>query len=184
MKILLLVLSIFFAQQFFAQPSDFILLKKNKKTIATYFPGTNIGFYTNTGAFIQANITQIKNDTLYLKEYIVRQIPTQLGVYVVDTVNSYLYQYHYNQIKYIGKTGRRFDINGSGAVLMGGGVLLLLGSAVVFLADKKNFSPELMGAAAALTGVGYLLSRVNNKGIVIGKKYSLVYIQAMAEKKL
>jgi hypothetical protein len=184
MKILLLVLSIFFAQQIFAQPSDFILLKKNKKTIATYFLGTNIGFYTNTGAFIQANITQIKNDTLYLKQYIVRQIPTQLGIYVLDTVNSYLYQYHYNQIKSIGKTGRRFDLNGSGAVLMGGGVLLLVGSAIVFLADNKNFSPELMGAAAGLAGLGYLLSRVNNKGYIIGKKYSLVYVQAIAAKKM
>jgi hypothetical protein len=39
-----------------------------------------------------------------------------------------------------------------------------------------------MGAAAALAGVGYLLSRVNNKGIVIGKKYSFVYVQAIAAK--
>lgn len=182
MKLLLLFISLVFAQEHFAQPSDFILLKKNKKTIATYFPGSNVGFFTNTGAFIQANITQIKNDTLYLKEYIIRQIPTQLGIYVLDTVNSYLYQYHYNQIKMIAKTGRRFDVNGSGGILIGGGVLLMVGSAIVYLADNKNFSPQLMGAAAVLTGIGYLITRVNNKGIVIGKKYSLVYVQAIASK--
>lgn len=182
MKNVLLFLSLILAQQMFAQSSDFILLKKNKKTIATYFPGTNIGFFTNTGTFLQANITRIKNDTLYLKEYIVRQVPTQLGVNIIDTVSSYLYQYHYNQIKSIGKTGRRFDVNGSGAILMGGGALLLVGSAVVLLADNKNFSPQLMGAAAVLAGVGYLLTRVNNKGIIIGKKYTLVYVQAVAAK--
>lgn len=183
MKILLFLFTIILSQLLFSQSSDFLLLKKYKKTITTYFPGTNIGFFTNTGAFIQANITQIKNDTLYLKQYIVRQVPTQLGIYVLDTVNSYLYQYHYNQIKSIGKTGRRFDLNGSGAILMGGGVLLLVGSAVVFLADNKNFSPELMGAAAVLTGIGYLLSKVKNNSIVIKKKYSLVYVQAIANPK-
>ena len=42
----------------------FILLKKNNRTIATYFSGGTIIFTSNSGAYIEANITSIKNDTL------------------------------------------------------------------------------------------------------------------------
>lgn len=166
----------------FTQPSDFILLKQRNKTIATYFSGSTITFTSNTGAAMEANITQIKNDTLFLREYIIRQVPTQLGVYILDTLGSYPHAYHYNQIYAIGRSGRHFDLSGSGAVLMGGGILLTVGSAIVYFADRNKFSPELMAAAVALGGLGYILSKQGNKGMVIGKKYSLVYVKATAKK--
>jgi len=178
MKIIVLIISLLFLKESFAQTADFILFKKRSRTIASYFAGTNIGFVTTSGNYLQANITQIKNDTLFLKEYVVRKIQTQLGFYIIDTVNTYLYKYHYNEIKSIAKSGTRFDIAASGGVLMGGGVLLMAGSAVVYLADNKRFSPELMAAAAVLTGIGYLLSRVDNSKVNIGKKYTIVYVQA------
>ena len=182
MKKLILLLFVFIAVQSFAQSSDFILFKHKDRTIKTFFVGGQISFTSNTGAFIEANITNIKNDTLYLKEYIIRQVPTQLGVYMLDT--TYYYgQYHYKQILAIGQTGRRFDWGGSGAALMGGGLVLTVASGVVFLADNKKFSPELLGGAVALTGLGYLMSRSSGKGMVIGKKYSLVYIKAAEGKK-
>jgi hypothetical protein len=182
MKKLLLLLFVFIAVQSFAQSSDFILFKHKDRTIKTFFVGGQISFTSNSGAFIEANITNIKNDTLFLQEYIIRQVPTQLGIYMLDT--TYYYgQYHYKQILSIGRTGRRFDWGGSGAALMGGGLLLTVASGVVFLADNKKFSPELLGGAVALTGIGYLMSRSSGKGMVIGKKYSLVYIKAAAGKK-
>ena len=160
-----------------AQSSDFILLKQKSKTIATYFPGTDIKYTAVNGVYTQAIITDIKNDSLFLKEYIIRAIPTQLGVYMLDT--SYYYKsIHYNEIKSIGKTGRRFNWAGSGAVLLGGGALLTVASGVVYLVDNKKFSPQLLIASASLAGVGYLLTRVNNAAMVIGKKYSLIYVKA------
>ena len=182
MKQLLLLFSIFISSQTFAQPSDFILLKKNNRTVTSFFAGGIINFTSLSGAYIEANITAIKNDTLFLKEYIVRQMPTQLGVYILDT-SFYYAQYHYNEIKAIGKTGRHFDWAGSGAALMGGGALLTVASGVIFLVDNKKFSPELLGASVALMGVGYLLSKTSGKGMEIGKKYSLVYIKASENKK-
>ena len=107
---------------------------------------------------------------------------TPLGVYVLDT-SFYYYQYHYKDIAAIGKTGRRFDLASSGGALMGGGLLLTVASGVVYLSDNKRFSPELLGAAVGLMGVGYLLSRNAGKGMVIGKKYSLEYIRASDQKK-
>ncbi len=182
MKKFLLPLLFFIPLLSFSQASDFILFKKKDKTIKTYFPGSPIIFTANSGAGVEAYISAIKNDTLLLKQYIVHQVPTQLGVYVLDT-SFYYTQYHYKDIKAIGKTGRRFDWAGSGAALMGGGLLLTVASGVVYLADNKKFSPELLGASVALAGIGYLLSRQSGKGMQIGKKYSLVYVRASDNKK-
>jgi multidrug transporter EmrE-like cation transporter len=127
-------------------------------------------------------ITKIKNDTLFLRQFVVQQIPTTLGVYILDTVSSYHYQYHYKQIKAIGKTGRKFDVSTSAAVLMGGGILLTAASAVVFLVDREKFSPQLMIGGIVLAGIGYLMARLGGKGMVIGKKYSLVYVEVTNKK--
>lgn len=182
MKKLCCFLFIFFSVVCVAQTADFILLKQKDRTIKTFFTGSPIRFTSTNGVYVEANITAIKNDTLFLQQYVIRQVPTQLGVYVLDT--SYYYnQYHYNQIKAIGKSGRRFDVGGSGAALMGGGILLSIASGVVYLADNKKFSPELLAAAVGLTGVGFLLSKQAGKGMMIGKKYSLVYVKAASDKR-
>ena len=183
MKWLLLTILFFYGTMLTAQPNDFILLKKNNKTIARYFAGSAIELTTNNGAYITATITAVKNDSLFLKENVVRQAYTAMGFYVLDTVGTYYYQYHYKEIKAIGKTtGRHFDFSGSGASLMGGGMVLMLASGIVYLADRNKFSPELLGAAAALTGIGYLLIKTSGKGKVIGKKYSLLYVNSSAGK--
>lgn len=180
MKKLLIIPFCVFTYITFAQASDFILLKKRNITIGTYFSGGKIAFTTNTGAYMDANILRIKRDTLFLKEYMVRPVMTQLGVYILDTLGSYLHSYHYNQIFSIAITGRHFDVSGSGAALMGGGILITLASGIVFLADRNKFSPELLAAGIALGGLGYILSKQGGKGMVIGRKYKLEYVQAQS----
>src|SRR4051812_40248293 len=109
MKRFFIILLVFFGQHALCQSSDVILLKKKDKTIRRYFAGTEIELTTNTGAYINGTITQIKNDSLFIKVFVVRQTPTQLGVYVLDTLTTYYYTYHYNQIKAIGKQVKGFD---------------------------------------------------------------------------
>ena len=153
MKYLLLYIFFSITNQVFAQSADFILLKKKNKTIARYYVGSNIEFTTVTGAYLNGEIKQIRNDTIFLRQYIIQQMPTRLGVYVLDTVGSYSYQYHYNQIKAIGKTNnKKFNLSGSAATLLSGGILLALGSGVVYLADRKKFSPNLMYAGIGFAG--------------------------------
>ncbi len=183
MKTAFFIIFFFISQHLFCQSADFILFKKNHKTIGTYYAGNNIAFTNQQGAYIEALITQIKNDTLFLRQFIVQQVPTNLGVYVLDTIVSYRYQYHYNQIKAIGKSQRNFNVSGSAAVLMGGGILLTVASAVVYVADRNKFSPQLMIGAAALGGIGYLMAKLGGKGMIIGKKYSLVYVGVSNNKK-
>src|SRR4051812_35016983 len=150
MNRILFILLVFSGHQVFCQSSDVILLKKNDKTIRRYFAGTEIELTTTTGAYVNGTITQIKNDSLFLKVFVVRQTPTQLGVYVLDTVTTYYYTYHYNQIKVIGKQRKGFDVSASAAALMGGGALLMVASGVVSLVDRNKFSPPLLIASASL----------------------------------
>lgn len=178
MKILL-VSSLFFSSNLFAQSADFIILKKKNKTIETFYTGTPITFTATSGAYIDAQINQIKNDTLFLQEFVIRYIPTTIGTYIIDTAGSYHYKYHYNQIKAIGKQQQKnFNTKGSGAALFGGGVVLTAASGVVYLIDRDKFSAPLLAASVALGTAGYFMAKgnKNNIGMVIGKKYLLHYM--------
>ena len=183
MKLSLYIIFIFLAQQLFSQSADFILFKKKNRTIGSYYTGNNIAFTNQDGNYIEAKITEIKHDTLFLRQFIVQQVPTNFGVYILDTVGSYRYQYHYNQIKAIGRTGRKFNTSASGAALFGGGVVLAIASAVVYVADRNKFSPQLLTASVGLGGIGYLMTKFGGKGMIIGKKYSLVYVDVIKNKK-
>jgi hypothetical protein len=170
---------VFFIQQDInAQTSDILVLKKGSKSIARYYSGSHISFTADNGAYRDAEITRIKNDSIFLQEYLIRRIPTTLGFYINDTAGSFRFVYHYNQIKNMGQPrNKNFNVAGSGAALLGGGLLLTLASGVVYVADREKFSPALLGAAVGLATVGYFMSKSGSKGIVIGKKgYQFQYI--------
>ena len=159
------------------QPSDFLILKKNKKPLKYFYAGSQIQFVSTNGAYRDALINQIKNDTLYIQEFLVQRLATSFGSYFIDTVGSFRYSYHYNQVGSFGKAQKKgFNVSGSGAALLGGGTLLTLASGVSYLADKEKFSPQLLIASAGLATAGYFMSRTGKKGMVIGKKYKLQYM--------
>ena len=177
MKLLLLILFILPVAAV-AQSSDFLILKKKNKAVRNIFAGTNIEFVSTNGAYRDAYITGIKNDSLYSQEFVITRNPTTFGTYMLDTAGSFRYVYHYNQIASFGaKKQKGFNMTGSGAALMGGGALLTLASGVSYLADKEKFSPGLLAAAVGLGGLGYLMNSSSGKGIVIGKKYRLQYMK-------
>ena len=185
MKIIFLFF-LFISTAAFSQSADFILLKKKNKTVTTFYSGMNIAFTAQSGAYLNATINGIKNDTLYLQEFIIRYLPTTIGTYIIDTAGSYHYKYHYNQIKSIGqKEKTNFNVKGSGAALLGGGIVLTLASAVVFVADREKFSVPLLFASVGLGTLGYFMAKgkKGGGGIVIGKKYKLVYMNMSNTKK-
>lgn len=184
MKSILAILLLISATSF-AQSADFILLKKNNKTVMTFYSGSQISFTAESGAFINAQINGIKNDTLYLQEFIIRYLPTTLGTYIIDTAGSYHYKYHYKQIAVIGqKEKTNFNVKGSGAVLLGGGILLTLASGVVYVADREKFSAPLLLTSVGLGTLGYFLAKgkKSGNGMRIGKKYKLVYMNMSNQK--
>lgn len=178
-----LIVLFFLSSVGYAQPSDFIILKKKDKTIQSYYAGTQIEFVTVTGAYKNALITQIRNDSIFLREYLVRTMVTQFGFYVTDTAGSFSYVYHYRDIKSIGKKQKGFNVQGSGAALLGGGAVLTLASGISYVVDKEKFSPGLLGAAVGLAGIGYLMMKAAGKPVIIGKnKFRLEYMNAITEK--
>ena len=165
MKLFLPIL-LFISTTSSAQSADFIILKKHNKTVQTFYSGTNITFTTEGGSYINALINGIKNDTLYLQEFIIRYLPTNIGTYIIDTVGSYHYKYHYVQIAAIGRKERtNFNIKGSGAALFGGGVLLTVASGVVYLADREKFSAPLLFASLGLGTLGYFMAKGKKGGM-------------------
>ncbi len=163
-----------------AQPSDILILKKNNRTLHTFFPGNEINFSTSTRYF-NAIITSINHDSLFLIQYDVRQMPTNLGVYVLDTVGIYRFAINYKEIIALGEIkSNKFNWSGSGGALFGGGLLLTTVGLGTWLFTKPNTryyaSPYLIGGAAILGGIGYLILKSGNKKMALGKKYSLEYI--------
>lgn len=182
MKIFIIILlSALFFFSVSAQPSDLLILKKKGRTIRTFFPSSPISFHTDQRSY-DAYIQSIYNDSLFLLQYDVRQVPTNLGVYMLDTVATYHFAVNYKEIEGFGKDrNRKFDWSGSGGALLGGGVLLTTVGLGTWLFTKPNTqyyaSPYLVGSAALLAGIGYLLAKSAGKGMEIGKKYSIEYIR-------
>jgi hypothetical protein len=71
-----------------AQSSDLLILKKNNRTLQTFFPGNEVIFNTATG-YYDAFIQSINHDSLFLVQYDIRQVPTSLGIYILDTLGTY-----------------------------------------------------------------------------------------------
>ncbi|MEP6948965.1 MAG: hypothetical protein ABI863_06815 [Ginsengibacter sp.] len=163
-----------------AQPSDLLILKKNNRTLQTFFPGNEMAFRTSA-RYYDGFVRYINHDSLFLIQYDIRQIPTSLGVYMVDTVATYPFAVNYKEIIGFGQMKKnKFDWSGSGGALLGGGALLTTVGMGTWLFTKPNTryyaSPYLVGGSAILAGIGYLLIKSGNKGMMLGKKYSLEYI--------
>ncbi|HEY5407828.1 MAG TPA: hypothetical protein VIJ92_12105 [Ginsengibacter sp.] len=176
----ILVITIFSFVSAIAQASDLLILKKNNRTLQTFFPGNEIIFNTSTRYF-DAYIQSINHDSLFLIQYDVRQVPTSLGIYMLDTVGTYPFAINYKEITGFGKNGnKKFDWSASGGALLGGGALLTIVGLGTWIFTKPNTqyyaSPYLVGGAALLAGIGYLLAKSGGKKMALGKKYSLVYI--------
>lgn len=184
MRILIFIILCFISGITKAQTADFIILKKKNKTVKIFYKGSNIEFVTTSGVYRNALINNIKNDSIFLQEFLITRRPTTLGFFVIDTLGSFRYSYNYKEIYHFGQENKKFNFAGSGATLLGGGTLLTLASGVVYLADNKNFSPTLLAAGLGIAAVGYFMSKGSNKGITIGKKhYRLQYMNTDVLKK-
>ena len=85
---ILIILFLLIGNESFGQSSDVILLKKRKKTLIRYYAGSDITMITTNGVSLNAYITHINDDTLFLKQFVVRQTPTMMGVFVLDTLTT------------------------------------------------------------------------------------------------
>jgi hypothetical protein len=176
MKYLFLPILLLFVHAACAQSSDFLVLKKNKKTIRSYFASSYIVFRTQNGGEFNVQIERISKDSLHVIEYLIVQVPTRLGVYVLDTAARYRYRFHVNEIKSIHLDKRGFNFARSGSTLMGGALLLTVATGISYIVDRKRANVNLMLAGLGLGVAGYFISRLQTTNYVIGRKYQLKYV--------
>ena len=161
-----------------AQSSDFILLKKKGRTIRTFYAGVSISFGTSSGNYT-GQISSITKDSIYFIQYDVRQVPTNLGIFVLDTIATYRLKFNYQDISYVGRKAPGFNWSATGGSLFGGGILLTTFGLGTWLFTKPGTqyfaSPALVIGSAAMGGIGFLLLRSKNN-YLIGSKYHLDYI--------
>ena len=178
-NLLLSFLSLLFCNICFAQ-TDFILLKKNDRTLKTLFAGSEVSFITSL-RYHSGRIDAVEKDSIYLLEYDVRQIPTNLGVYILDTVATYRTGIYYKDILKIQNKRKGFNLTASGGSLLGGGILLTtigLGTWIFTKSgDQYHASPKLVMGSAILGAAGYGLLKMNGNNYPIGTKYQLQYIR-------
>ena len=181
MRLLFILTTFFLYTSNCAAQNDLLLLKKNNRTVKSFFPGTQIDFST-VSRYYEAQIRGIKKDSVYLAQYETRKVysPT-LGVFLIDTVAVYHFGVNYKEIIALGKDTKKFNWSGSGAALFGGGVLLTTAGLITWIFAKPNTRyyarPQLVIGAAALGAIGYLLLKSGNKPTKLGKKYTLQYVK-------
>lgn len=162
--------------------SDFISLKKaNGRTVKTFMPGNPITLTTVYGRGVSGWITEIKHDSVFVKVFDIRTLPTQFGTTMVDTVGSYTQGIHHRDIFRIEtNTKESFNFITNGTIFMIGGLgyaaLNVINGAYLNepLSDPKNLSS--LATAMAVVAGGFLLNRIDHQKRKNGKKYKVVYI--------
>lgn len=171
----------FFIMPFFSNAQgEMLLLKKKGKVYKSYYAGSNILFDAGMG-MQEAQIYQMKNDSIFMVQYDVRQVMTTLGIPRWDTVGSYRFTIDYKDIRALAEMPHGWNWHSAGTVLLSGGTLLTAAGLLTWVLAKKDTRyyarPEFVGTAAALAVVGFLLLQTKSgKRWPIGKKYTLLYI--------
>ncbi len=164
-----------------AQQSDFIVLRKHKKTLQSFFSGSNIELIANN-QFYSGTISKIDKDSIFIMQYDIRRIPTNLGVYVIDTISALQYPVHFKEVTHIIKNSKGFDWGASGASLFGGGALITTVGLATWLFTKPDSryyaGPKLVVGAAIAAAAGYILLKSNKSSYTINRKFTLQYLSA------
>jgi hypothetical protein len=164
------------------QASDFITVKKkNDRTLMTWFPGLRVYFETREKLVVEGEIVAIRHDSIYVKQWDVRSIPTTLGVTMLDTVGVYVNGFHYTEIYKVADLRR----HGFAEVTLPK-LLIIGGAGYIFLnlvngnyfnqSLTENNNLQHLSIAAAAVAAGVLIQYLSHHGNHNGGKYRVVYV--------
>ncbi|TDH23251.1 hypothetical protein EXU57_17405 [Segetibacter sp. 3557_3] len=178
---LLLLFFTCFTFTLFAQQGDFIVIKKRGRTVKSFFSGAEVSFQMNNGEWFQGKIANIKNDSLFFRQQIVRQVPTPWGVPRLDTMTTGVRRVYFKDIRAIPKKHESFSYvkDGTVFIMAGAGYLLLnvINSAYLHYAVFGDDNlPKVLGATGVLA-TGLALKKLHKDYIVLGRKYAIDYIK-------
>ena len=196
LRLLIPILLLLISSIALSQPSDYIVLKKrNNRTLKTYFPGAFISAATYTGFNLSGIIKQIKNDSVFIEQQQVRQVPTQFGVPALDTIN-YSIRLHFTEIRAFfytsnkassGRGMRRSFVGGKLPNLMilgGSGFIILELVNTAYRGESLSDGNKLtiLAIAAAVAATGFLWKKVQDRSTSAGTKYKVIYVNMSTRK--
>lgn len=183
MRFFILIASVFLPAITIAQASDFISVKKrNNRTVRSYFPGTPIVFQTVNGNYFNGYVEAVRNDSVFIKQYDIRSVPTPWGVSKQDTVGVYISGIHYKDMRMMVYEKRRsFGFIRSGTIFIIGGLgyagLNLINGQYLNEPTGSKDNVKKLGIAFGVAGAGFLLKYLNNRSQRNHKKYRIEYIR-------
>ena len=172
----------------FSQATDFIVVKKRDRTVKSFFPGLPISLQTVSYSWVEGWITDIRHDSIFVKQYDVRRVGTIWGTTMLDTAGSYVVGVHYKEIKQIAvdEKEKPFGFVTNGTIFMIGGLGYAFLNVVngqylhESITDSKNMTS--LGIAFGVAAAGFILNRVQhakNKRW----KYTIEYVHMTDVKK-
>ncbi|TAD85258.1 MAG: hypothetical protein EAY75_11640 [Bacteroidetes bacterium] len=162
-----------------AQKSDVLLLQKNQRTIASYFAGTNISFFTTDRLPVSARVDSIRRDSIFLTQYNLQRFMTAQGGQMIDTVGKFNLRFSVANIGYFPYKGRQPQGFWGRALGLGGGGFLLVNLVNTLRENDAFFGkenlPRVLGAVGAVAlGIG--LAATEKEKVKLGGKYRLKYL--------
>jgi hypothetical protein len=165
-----------------AQSPDFISVRKsNGRTVRSFMPGLSITLETKSGNWLQGPIEAIRNDSIIVRQYMVRRY-LQWGVLQLDTIGTTLLPIHYLAIDRIYLNKRRsFWQRRTGPLLItgGGGYLLLNLLNGAILKDPIGSSGNIrkLGISAGALGAGLLFQKYLAGSDYSTSRHRIVYVK-------
>jgi hypothetical protein len=167
----------------FSQMSDFISLKRtNNRHVASYFKGSRIELQHVNGQVITGPIEDVRNDSVFVRQWHIVSYITQLGTSKVDTLGSMVYGFHYQEIFRIFHDKRQsWGFVRNGSIFMIGGVGYIVLNVLNGwyrkepIGDADNL--KSLAIAGGVAGGGFLLNRLHRYREKNGKKYKINYVK-------
>ncbi|MFN5641575.1 MAG: hypothetical protein ACK4V4_07910 [Sphingobacteriales bacterium] len=155
-----------------------VLRNKQNRTIKSYFSGIPITFADKTGQVTSGTVKKVSRDSIYIQQFDIRRTATMWGTQVQDTVGAYLLKFHPNEIVWIKKNRSSIEPIRNGSVFMIGG----LGYSALHSINAAYLGEPILWSNLAIAGgavaAGYIMKKLRSNRYVIGKKYTLNYIDA------
>jgi hypothetical protein len=174
--------------QSFSQSSDIInVTRKNGRHLKSFFAGSPIMFQTKRGNYVNGIIKSIKNDSLFVKTYVMGRYMTEYGFTVLDTANVFTTGFSYKELSRIKLDEKKsfFRKNLGGLLVAGGAAYTVLN--IINTAGSKeslgsNENLKNLGTAGAAIGVGLLINKIFPVTIFSRKSDKINYVNMQVAK--
>jgi hypothetical protein len=174
--------------QSFSQSTDIInVTRKNGRHLKSFFAGSNIMFQTKRGNYVNGVIKSIKNDSLFVKTYVMGRYMTSYGFTVIDTANSFTTGYNYKDISHIKlDTKKNFFRKTLGGAMIAGGAgyaalnIINKASSKESIGSKENI--KSLSTAGAFVGLGLLIKKIFPATRFSRKSDKINYVNMQAAK--